>query len=71
MSKEPNIKLEKITLWTSMDSYGQEGAALQVLTALDEILPVLEDAGIETKILSYDSEDLELYPADNQTKGNK
>tara|TARA_R100001163_G_C5018778_1_gene162201 strand:+ start:286 stop:504 length:219 start_codon:yes stop_codon:yes gene_type:complete len=60
MSKEPNIKLEKITLWTSMDSYGQEGTALQVLTALDEILPVLEDAGIETKILSYDSEDLEL-----------
>ena len=68
MSKEPNKKLEKITLWTSMDSYGQEGTALQVLTALDEIIPVLEDAGIETKILSYDSEDLELTTNPNQRK---
>ena len=66
MSKEPNIKLEKITLWTSMDSYGQEGTALQALTALDEILPALE-GGIETKILSYDSEDLELTTKPKKT----
>ena len=65
MSEEPNIKLEKITLWTSIDSYGQEGSALQVLTALDEIIPILEDAGIQTKILSYDSEDLELQQKTN------
>ncbi len=68
MSKEPSIKIERITLWTSMDSYGQEGTALQVLTALDEIIPVLEEAGIETKILSYDSEDLELTTKPKKTK---
>ena len=71
MSKEPNIKLEKLTLWTSVYSYGQEGAALQVLTALDEIIPVLEDAGIETKILTYDSEELELTTKPKQTKENE
>ena len=68
MSIEPNIKLEKITLWTSMDSFGQDGTALQVLTALDEIIPVLEEAGIETKILSYDSENLELTTKTKKTK---
>ena len=66
MSEEPKVKLEKITLWTSIDSYGQEGSALQVLTALDEIIPILEDAGIQTKILSYDTEDLEMQQKTNQ-----
>ena len=68
MSKEPYIKIEKITLWTSVHSYGLEGTALQVLTALDEIIPVLEDAGIETKILTYDSDELELTTKPKKTK---
>ena len=64
MSEEPNMKLEKITLWTCIDAFGIE---MDVLSALDEILPALE-GGIETKILSYDSDELELTTKPKKTK---
>ena len=57
MSK-PNIKMEKITLWTCIDTYGQDHVA--GMTSLDEIIPVLET--VDVNVLHYDSEELELKP---------
>tara|TARA_Y100001938_G_scaffold136906_1_gene200431 strand:+ start:1140 stop:1334 length:195 start_codon:yes stop_codon:yes gene_type:complete len=57
MTKNPSIKLEKITLWTSTDAFG---ATMELESALDELLAALSRCDIETKILAYDSEELEL-----------
>ena len=50
-------KFEKITLWTSIQTYG--GPYSAGLSALDEIIPALDGLG-EGKILDYDGEDYQL-----------
>ena len=50
------VKFEKITLWTAIQTYGPSDGGI---SALDHILPVLEQLG-ECTILDYDGEDYQL-----------
>ena len=50
------MKLEKITLWTSTETYGMEPE----LGALDYIIPNLYKMEGECTILSYESKDCKL-----------
>jgi len=56
MSKEPDIKIEKVTLWTSIDTLGSTNVG--GMTALTEIHGALEKADL--LLLDATSEDLEL-----------
>lgn len=52
------MKLEKITLWTSTETYGMEPE----LGALDYIIPNLYKLENECIVLEYESEDYKLAP---------
>ena len=56
MSKEPDIKIEKVTLWTSICTHGS--THVEGMTALTEIHAALEKADLF--LLDATSEDLEL-----------
>ena len=56
MSKRPDIKIEKITLWTSIYTHGS--THVEGITALTEVYAALEKADLF--ILDATSEDLEL-----------
>jgi len=51
------VKFEKITLWTSIQTYG--GPYSAGLSALDEIIPALDELA-EVKILDYEGADYKL-----------
>ena len=51
------VKFEKITLWTSVQTYGANDRAL---SALDYIIPALENLEAECMILDHDGEDYKL-----------
>ena len=56
-------KYERIILYTAIDTYGAGPNSPQVrgMTALDYIIPVLENAiDFDVTILDYDSEDYKL-----------
>jgi len=59
------MKLEKITLWTSTETYGMEDTENHKLTmsALDYVIDAMDKVG-ECTILSYESEDYKLVPTD-------
>ena len=55
------IKFEKITLWTAVETYGDKGSGVFLgATALDYILPALNEIGGECQILDHDTEDYKL-----------
>jgi hypothetical protein len=54
------IKFEKITLWTATETYMSEGGNDHGVTALDYIMPQLEQLDIECHILDSDVEDYRL-----------
>jgi len=64
MSKEPDIKLEKHTLWTSIHTYGSTN--IESVTALTEIYEALSET--EIVLLASDTEDFELITKKNKTK---
>ena len=51
------VKFEKITLWTSIQTYGANDRGL---SALDYILPALDKLEGECQLLDYDGEDYKL-----------
>ena len=55
MSKEPNIKLEKITLWTSTSTYGSKN--VEDISAIDTITEALDHSD-DIIILDGDAEAL-------------
>ena len=55
------MKIEKITLWVATEDFGMDNGT----SALDCIIPALENMESECIILSYDSEDYKLVPKTN------
>ena len=53
----PTVKLEKITLWTSTQTYGAKNGGL---SALDYILPALDNLEGGCQLLDYGVEDYKL-----------
>ena len=51
-----SVKLEKITLWTSVQTYNMKSS----ISSLDYILDNLDDMESECVILDYGTEDYEL-----------
>tara|TARA_B100000965_G_C19361972_1_gene656402 strand:- start:490 stop:723 length:234 start_codon:yes stop_codon:yes gene_type:complete len=54
---KPDIVLEKITMWTSILTPNDDDP---FPTCLDELMEAIQDADLETKILYYCTEHLEL-----------
>jgi hypothetical protein len=48
-------KFEKITLITCIETYGSKHAA--GMTALDELLPLIEEYSVEVTLIDYDIKD--------------
>lgn len=71
MSKRPDIKIEKITLWTSTSTYGSKN--VEDISAIDTITEALDhsddiiilDGDAEALVLCS-AEDLELMPNQNE-----
>ena len=54
-----DTKFEKVTLWTAVNTYGSTDGALRGITALDYVIPALQDDPNVT-VLDWDTEDYEL-----------
>jgi len=60
-------KFERITLWVSVETYSAKAPGI---SALDYILPALEELDSDCKILDYDTEDYKLVKA-RKAKGER
>ena len=61
------VKIEKITLWTAVETYGDKGSGVfEGATALDYILPALNEIGGECHILDHDTENYELVKVEEK-----
>jgi|TARA_R100000306_G_scaffold61314_2_gene63521 hypothetical protein len=62
-------KFEKITLTTCLDTYGSKHAA--AMTALDELIPLIEKYCTEVTLIDYDLEgeyELLLRPTEEEER---
>jgi hypothetical protein len=53
------MKIERVTIWTCTETYGPSA-----ITALDYVLPALDELEGECKVLGWDTEEYSLTAVD-------
>jgi hypothetical protein len=59
------MKFEKLTIWVCTEAYRPENDS-RGMTALDYVIPALDDMEGECKVLGYSTEDYTLEPKQKQ-----